>query len=38
MSIGANATVNKSFEENNVVIAGTPAKIVKYNSKAWNEE
>ena len=38
VSIGANATVTKSFEENNVVIAGTPAKIVKYNSKAWNEE
>lgn len=37
VSIGANATVNKSFVENNVVIAGTPAKIVKYNSKAWNE-
>ena len=28
VSVGANATVNKSFEEKNVVLAGTPAKIV----------
>ena len=37
ISIGANATVNKSFEEKNVIIAGTPAKIVKTGSVAWNE-
>ena len=37
ISIGANATVNKSFKEKNVVIAGTPAGIVKTGSKAWNE-
>ena len=37
ISIGANATVNKSFEESNVVIAGTPAKIVKTNVPAWNK-
>jgi len=28
VSIGANATVNKSFETNNVVVAGTPARVV----------
>ncbi len=27
--IGANAVVNKSFEEDNIVLAGVPAKIVK---------
>lgn len=37
VSVGANATVNKSFEEKNVVIAGTPAKIVKANCRAWND-
>lgn len=30
VSIGANAVVNKSFTEDNIVIAGVPAKIVKY--------
>ncbi len=29
IAIGANSTVNKSFEENNVMIAGSPAKIIK---------
>ena len=29
--IGAKSLVNKSFEEQNVVIAGTPAKIIKTN-------
>lgn len=29
IAIGANATVNKSFEENNIMIAGTPAKKIK---------
>lgn len=37
VSIGANATVNRSFTESNVVIAGTPAEIVKRNVPAWNE-
>lgn len=36
ISIGANATVNKSFTEENVVIAGTPAKIVKRDVPSWN--
>lgn len=35
--IGANATVNKSFTEENVVIAGTPAVVVKKDSKNWIE-
>ena len=35
-SIGANATVNKSFTERNVVIAGTPARVVKRNAPSWN--
>lgn len=37
ISIGANATVNKSFYESNVVVAGTPAKIVKTNVPSWNQ-
>lgn len=39
VSIGANATVNKSFTEltnPNVVIAGTPAKVVKTDVESWN--
>ena len=36
ISIGANATVNKSFTEPNVVIAGTPASVVKRNTSSWN--
>lgn len=36
-TIGANATVNKSFTEENVVIAGTPAKIVKEKAPNWIE-
>ena len=35
-SIGANATVNKSFKEPNVVIAGTPACVVKRDAPSWN--
>ena len=38
ISIGANATVNKSFVKNNVVIAGTPATIVREGANAWNEQ
>ena len=37
ISIGANATVNKSIKDPNVVIAGTLAKVVKEGSLAWNE-
>lgn len=36
VSIGANATVNKSFVDRNVTIAGTPAKVVKTNTLSWN--
>lgn len=36
--IGANALVNKSFLEKGVVIAGVPAKIVKYNNKGDKNE
>ena len=35
-SIGANATVNKSFTERNAVIAGTPAGVVKRGVPSWN--
>lgn len=34
-TIGANATVNKSCLENYVILAGTPARIVKTNYQAW---
>lgn len=37
VTIGANATVNKSFEQEHVVIAGTPAKIVKTDYPNWIE-
>lgn len=36
--IGANALVNRSFLEKGVVIAGVPAKIVKYNKKGDKDE
>ena len=35
VTIGANATVNKSCEEENVALAGTPAKIVKRDKQNW---
>lgn len=35
VTIGANATVNKSFEENNITIAGTPARVVKQETSSW---
>lgn len=35
VTIGANATVNKSFLEENIAIAGTPAKVVKTDMKNW---
>ena len=34
VSIGANSVVNKSFEEDNIMIAGAPAKKIK-SSEAW---
>ena len=37
ISVGANATVNKSFITPNVVVAGTPAIVVKNYARAWNE-
>lgn len=37
VTIGANATVNQSFEQEYVVIAGTPAKIVKIEYPNWLE-
>ncbi len=37
VTIGANATVNKSFSEESVVIAGTPACVVKKDSPNWLE-
>lgn len=30
VAIGANAVVNKSFEEDNVTLAGVPAKIINH--------
>lgn len=35
VTIGANATVNKSCQEEFVVLAGSPAKIVKHWDKSW---
>lgn len=36
-TIGANATVNRSFNEEHTAIAGTPAKVVKTDMKNWME-
>ncbi len=36
VTIAANATVNRSIEEANVMVAGTPAVIKKRNVKSWN--
>ena len=37
--IGANAVVNKSFEEKNIAIAGVPAKKISNNGKcSWNKD
>ena len=36
-TIGANATVNKSFEQEHVIIAGTPAQILKTDYPNWLE-
>ncbi len=35
ITVGANATVNRSYEEQNVVLAGTPARIVKRDYPVW---
>lgn len=35
ITVGANSTVNKSFDVPNVVLAGTPAKVVKENYANW---
>lgn len=35
--IGANATVNRSCERENVVLAGSPAKVVKEDVQTWIE-
>lgn len=37
VTIGANATVNKSVERQNVVLAGSPASVVKDNYPNWLE-
>ena len=37
-SIGANAVVNKSFLEQNSVIVGAPAKVIKYDNVCWWEK
>lgn len=37
VTIGANATVNKNCEEERAVLAGSPASVVKQNSKNWLE-
>lgn len=36
--IGANAVVNKSILEENAVVAGIPAKIIKYEKVLWWEK
>lgn len=39
IAIGANALVNKSFYEENIAIAGVPAKKISNNGrKTWNKE
>lgn len=37
VTIAANATVNRSCETEKVILAGTPAKIVKENAMSWLE-
>lgn len=37
VTIGANATVNKSCEEEYAVLAGSPATVIKHNSPNWLE-
>ncbi len=35
ITVGANATVNKSIERPNVTVGGTPARILKENTTVW---
>ena len=35
ITIGANSVVNRSFEKEGVVIAGSPAKIIREDSSPW---
>ena len=35
VTIAANATVNKTFKENNILLAGVPAKILRENQPDW---
>ena len=37
ITIGANATVNKSFDTEHVVLAGSPASVIKENYPNWIE-
>ena len=37
ITIGANSTVNRSCDQERVVLAGTPAKVVKEQAKTWVE-
>lgn len=36
--IGANAVVNKSIEHPNSIVAGVPAKFIRYSDKVWWED
>jgi len=39
IAIGANAVVTKSFEEDNIAIAGVPAKKISDNgASTWNKK
>lgn len=35
VTVGANATVNKDYKGEYMVLAGTPAKVVKENASNW---
>lgn len=37
VSIGANSTVTRSMLKENVTVVGSPAKIIKENTKSWVE-
>lgn len=37
VSIGANSTVTRSILKENVTVVGSPAKIIKENTKSWVE-
>lgn len=39
IAVGANALVNKSFEEENIAIAGVPARKISNNGRSsWNKK